>query len=185
MRRDPVRHEERVRVRVKFNPAGAKFFVGPSGMVERRADNGPVEFVIYKSDLPVIMAEVEEDAEMMKAAERQYRLEVKREAAARLGIQVHELSDNFDEWNDDAKLTLQKTVASVEREFHKLTNHAPKPLASAEVIEELPAPETEQDLQIARLAKALSGGGNGEAESLRAQVAELQKTVAELLKRQK
>lgn len=184
-RRDPIRNEERVRVRATFNPRGARFVMSPNGVVERKPDAAPVEMVLYKSDLPAMLEEVETDHDVVARAEKNFVLALRREVASKFAVQLAQVPENFDEWREEWRIVLQTSIASFEREFCEMTGHTPKPLLSLEVVEELPAPETEQDLQFARLAKALGAGGaqGNETEKLQAQVMALQAQVAELLKK--
>lgn len=184
---DPVRKESRVKMRVTVRPLSTSLPLA-DGSGANYVKQGTHEILVYESDVPKVLAKVEEDPEGIARAELAYDLRLRawlREKQGRMPLEDKSLWDS-----KTIDLCRQYNETNVPAEFYAAHLRSIRPLVSAEVLERVEAPETPQEKaqreQMAMLADMVrSIGGNSEADELRKQVAELSAQVAKLLKQSK
>lgn len=191
MRTDPVRAEERARVRVKFHGFGASQFLAGGQLVNaKRERNKPVvaepyELTVYASEFSEIVYQLESDIARLEEAQSIYLRDLRSEVVTRTGCASYEVeSADVEDWPEDArKWAKERTALSVEASFYRLTGHGLRPLASAEIVEMLPAPPDEQAVALARTISAIRAAESPDVSALQAQIAALTAQVEKLTKK--
>ncbi len=164
-RQDPIRvGEARLKIEVDVIPRRTSI---PG--VGHSVRNGIQQVVIYKEDLPQVMAKVEDKTELLaeahKIAERQMRQDIKERMRLK-----EPLPENFDEWPEGAirlKNTYTRTNYAIE--YSRITGRpGPKPLRSCRVLEDLPPLETEEEKRMRQVATNLGMVDSGPSPELAA-----------------
>lgn len=183
MRKDAPRNEDRVKVLVWFSADGAKFCEVGGTFIERPSDiTQPVEVVMYASDVRTVQAKLETEHAALALAKQAFDRKFRSDAAKRAGMHPDMLSDDERDWPEDARKEREITGHSVEREMFSLVGKTPKPLVRFEVVENLPPPQSEEEIKTARMMQALgTGGSDARVSTLTAQVEALTAQVTALL----
>lgn len=191
MRTDPVRAEERARVRVKFHGYGASQFIAGGQLINaKRERNKPVvaepyELTVYASEFSDVVYHLESNIDRLEEAQSIYMRDLRNEVVTMTMCASYEVeSDNIEDWPEAArKWAKERTALSVEAAFYRLTGHGLRPLVSAEIVEMLPAPPDEQAVSLARTITALRAAESPDVSALQSQIAALTAQVEKLTKK--
>jgi len=182
MRKDQPRNEDRVKVLVWFSADGSRFCEVGGTFVERPADiSQPVEVIMYASDVRTVQAKLETEHAALVLAKQAFDRKFRSDAAKRAGMHPDMLPEDERDWPEDARKEREITGHSVEREMFSLVGKTPKPLVRFEVVEQLPPPQSEQEVQTARMVQALQAtSADSRVAALTAQIEALSAQVAAL-----
>lgn len=191
MRTDPIRAEERARVEVRFHGYGASQFIAGGQLVSAKRERGrtvisePYELTIYASEFNDVVYHLESEISRLPEAQEMFMRDLRAETVNVIGCQPYELEhEDIEFWPEEArKHAKEKTGLSVEAAFYRLTGHGLRPLASAEIVEMLPAPQDEQSVALARTVAAIRAAESPDVSALKAQIAALTAQVEKLTKK--
>jgi len=177
---DAPKMEERLKLRVKFNDFGSRFFEAGGSIVSRpKVADEPVELTVYASQLAELDGLVETRADVVPMARRAAFEKIRREAARKAAIPLSDLGDDPETWEDEHKKEFERTGESTEKEFYLMTGRGIAPLASYEIVERIAAPQDQETVRTASLVAQIA------AAMQSPQILEMQRQIEELKKQLK
>lgn len=175
LKRDPVRREPLVRIRVKVKPICTNIPRAQiNGVDSNTVKHGTHEVLIYTSDLKRVQALVETDLVGLARAHETFR---RKQLAFMQGHFRGEVPDEslwdsklYNGSESFASLAYKYTESNPEAEFREMTGRGILPLEFCEVLEELPAPVTLEEAanaaSIETMAAAIAKANSGNMDQL-------------------
>lgn len=156
LRTDPVRAEERRRVRVRLRDGHPGVAAARYRFFREDADDqGFIESVVYVGEMQQLQAKVEDDPAAIASATRNYFRKLREHVADSLPEQrekIAALADDLSQWPEWARKIERRCNLSIEREFHSMNGRGIRPFVELRVIEKLPAPQSPEQEHESRLA---------------------------------
>jgi len=156
------RRENMRRVLVRFRDGASQTVI--AGTLLRKSDAGPegtVELTAYESDIPRILALIEDDTSGLKRARESHLRTLRKHLAENTPWSLDAIPEDPAEWDEDLRRVEQVYGgSSTESKFFEMTGRGIKPLVDVQVEDEvLPPPLGEHEESVAAVARQFAGGG--------------------------